>query len=61
MIAATSWPCRGRPGVAVCLSGRGRGGRYVAAVAMAPGRRLGRGGRVAFCVAVVWLQHADEC
>lgn len=31
-IVAVSWPCRGRPGVAVCLSGRGRG----------------RGGRVAF-------------
>lgn len=30
-IVAVSWPCRGRPGVAVCLSGRGRGGRYVAA------------------------------
>ena len=49
--------------VAVCLSGRVVAGalwcRGVAAVAVAPGRRLGCGVRC-LCVAVVWLRHADE-
>lgn len=57
---AVAWPRRGRPGVAACLSQAvamvgALWRRGVAAVAMAPGRRLGRGGRVAFlcrCVVV---------
>lgn len=71
-IACVTWPCMivavvavAIVSVAVCLPGRAVAValwcRAVAAVAVAPGRRLGCGGRVAFCVAVVWLRHADEC
>ena len=60
MIAATSWPWRGRVVAAqvwpcVCQAVAVVGAlwrRGVAAVAVAPGRRLGRGGRVAFFVSL---------